>query len=58
MATVGGGQPQQLCDKIHTHFNWNGANKAIKQENMQKSRKYFQWKNAIYDWKVSVSVNI
>lgn len=37
-----GGQPQQLCDKIHTHFNWNGVNKAIKQKNMQKSGKYFQ----------------
>lgn len=35
MPTVGA-QPQQLCDKTHTHFNWNGVNK-IKTKNKEKT---------------------
>lgn len=50
MPTVGA-QPQQLCDKTHTHFNWNGVNKIKtknKEKTMQKKRKrkYFRRKNA------------
>lgn len=50
MPTVGA-QPQQLCDKTHTHFNWNGVNKIKirkqRKNNVKKTkRKYFHRKNA------------
>lgn len=38
MPTVGA-QPQQLCDKTHTHFNWNGVNKIKTKKTKKKQCK-------------------
>lgn len=49
MPTVGA-QPQQLCDKTHTHFNWNGVNK-IKTKKKTKKKQCKKTKEEIFSQK-------